>query len=132
MGPLAHIGIALATSASAWVNGGLLAYGLYRRGRLRPDTAFRRKLPRIVLASVVIAGAVGAVTGAAAPYLAGSEPVRIATLGAIVLGGVLLYAVLAQISGAMSVTELRAALTERHPSQQEGDVPAAGGGAPLP
>jgi len=129
MGPLAHVGIALATSISAWVNGGLLAFGLYRSGRLRLDSGVRRKLPRIIVASAAMAVAVGAAAAAAETLLVASEPVRIAALVALVAGGVVLYAVLAQISGAASLAELKRSL-----ASDGGDKSTASGGgeAPLP
>ncbi len=129
MGPLAHVGIALATSISAWVNAGLLARGLYRGGRLRPDSGVRRKLPRIVIASAVMAGAVGAVAAAGETLLTGSEPVRIAAVAALVIGGVVLYAALAQISGAVSLAELKRSLA---PGAADQGAATAGGDAPVP
>jgi putative peptidoglycan lipid II flippase len=110
MGPLAHVGIALATSISAWVNGGLLALGLYRSGRLRPDSGVRRKLPRIVLASAAMAAAVGALAAAGETVWVAPEPVRLIGLAVLVTGGAVLYAALAQITGAVSLTELKQSL----------------------
>ena len=129
MGPLAHVGIALATSISAWVNAALLALGLYRSGRLRPDSGVRRKLPRIVIASAVMAGAVGAVAAAGETLLAGSEPVRIAAVAALVIGGMVLYAALAQLSGAVSLAELKRSLA---PGAADQGAASAGGDAPVP
>ncbi|MEI8396024.1 MAG: murein biosynthesis integral membrane protein MurJ, partial [Rhodospirillaceae bacterium] len=51
MGPLAQIGLALATSVSAWVNAGLLAWALNRRGFLCLDARLKRRAPRVVLAT---------------------------------------------------------------------------------
>ena len=42
--PLAHVGIALATAISAWLNAGLLARCLHRDGLLQPDA--RLQAPR--------------------------------------------------------------------------------------
>jgi putative peptidoglycan lipid II flippase len=127
MGPLAYVGIALATSASAWVNCGLLALGLRRRGRLQPDLRFRRKLPRMVLASAVMAGAVYAVVDQVGPVFTEADPVRIAALGGLVAGGVVLYGILAQISGAMTWAELKAGM-----DRGAGGDTAAETGAPAP
>lgn len=57
MGPLLHIGIALATAISAWINAGLLAWLLVRRGHFVADARLRRAIPRILLASAAMAGA---------------------------------------------------------------------------
>ncbi|MCZ6637937.1 MAG: murein biosynthesis integral membrane protein MurJ [Alphaproteobacteria bacterium] len=129
MGPLAHVGIALATSISAFVNAALLALGLYRTGRLNLDVNFRRKLPRIVLASAAMAGAVGAVVLASGDVMAASNFGRITYLAAIVIGGMALYLVLALLLGAISIGDLKRVLGNK-------DVepgPAKGGGtAPVP
>ena len=44
MGPLLHVGIALATAISAWINVGLLLLVLRRRGHLRLDARLRRAI----------------------------------------------------------------------------------------
>jgi putative peptidoglycan lipid II flippase len=57
MGPLLHVGIALATAISAWINAGLLAWLLVRRGHFVADARLRRAIPRILLASAAMGGA---------------------------------------------------------------------------
>jgi putative peptidoglycan lipid II flippase len=106
MGPLAHVGIALATSISAWVNVGLLAWMLSKHGRLRLDDRLRRKFGRITLASVVMAGVVGGAVSAFPDAGAWAEGARFAYLAAIVIGGMALYGVLALLCGAVSRAEL--------------------------
>ena len=64
---LAHVGIALATAISAWLNAGLLARGLRRDDLLRPDAQLKRRLPRILGASLAMALGLWL----AAPWLAG-------------------------------------------------------------
>ena len=56
---LAHVGIALATACAAWVNAGLLAWMLARRGHFVADRRSRQRLPRILAASLVMGVAVG-------------------------------------------------------------------------
>lgn len=51
MGPLGHVGIALATSAASWVNAALLAIVLRRRGHMDVDERLRRRLPRTLAAT---------------------------------------------------------------------------------
>jgi putative peptidoglycan lipid II flippase len=58
MNVLGHIGVALATSIAAWVNAGLLAWLLIRRGHLVLDRRCWRVLPRLVLATVMMAAVV--------------------------------------------------------------------------
>ena len=101
MRPFGHVGIALGTSAAAWVNVALLWGTLGRRGDFALDARSRRTLPRLVLVSA----AMGLVVWAAQPY------VPKGTLGLLVLiplGG-LLFAGLAQLTGAASLADLRRA-----------------------
>ncbi|MFN9001544.1 MAG: murein biosynthesis integral membrane protein MurJ, partial [Holosporales bacterium] len=52
---LRHVGIALATAIAAWVNAGLLAYGLKRRQMFHRDEMFKMRFPGIVMATLVMA-----------------------------------------------------------------------------
>ena len=54
---LGHVGIALGTSISAWLNAGMLSFILHRRGHLVPDARLKRRLPRMLLATVVMMAA---------------------------------------------------------------------------
>ena len=56
IGPLAHAGIALATTLSGVLNAGLLTAVLCRRSWLRPDHDLRRRLPRILAGSAAMVG----------------------------------------------------------------------------
>ncbi len=104
---LAHVGIALATACTAWLNAGLLAYVLHRRGGLKPDRRLKRMLPRLALASALMtAGLVGA-AGMMAPWLAAPGATRIAGVAALVVGGFGLFVLLAQVTGAARLSELR-------------------------
>ncbi|MEY3730790.1 MAG: hypothetical protein RLZZ57_1546, partial [Pseudomonadota bacterium] len=58
MNLLGHVGVALATSIAAWVNAGLLAWLLIRRGHMVLDRRCRRVLPRLVLATAMMAAVV--------------------------------------------------------------------------
>jgi putative peptidoglycan lipid II flippase len=129
MQPLAHVGIALATSISAFVNSGLLALGLYRSGRLNLDAGFRRKLPRTLLAAIVMAAALGAVVAVTWSWAGATEAGRIIYLATIVIGGMALYGALALLLGAVSLGELKRALGSKDGEQ---DTPEDGGAAPVP
>ena len=110
MGPLGHVGIALASAISSWLNAGLLARGLMRRGHLVPDARLRRRLPRTLAAAAVMAAALWAFAQALAPWLAGALAAKVAALAALVVVGAGLFALLAQLSGAARLAELRQAL----------------------
>jgi putative peptidoglycan lipid II flippase len=107
--PLAQIGIALATALAAWLNAGLLGFRLYRGNLLRPDARLRRRLPRIVLVSL----AMGAALWLLEPWLA-PLPQSLALAVLVVLGGTI-FAVLAQLSGAMALGEVRAHMARPRP-----------------
>ncbi|MGE3335568.1 MAG: murein biosynthesis integral membrane protein MurJ [Rhodospirillaceae bacterium] len=53
-----HVGIALASSISAWLNAGTLYVILARRGHIKPDARLKKRLPRLLLATAVMGGAV--------------------------------------------------------------------------
>ncbi len=108
MGPLGHVGIAVATATSAWINAGLLAFVLRRRGHLAFDARFKSRAPRIAAAALGMAGALVAAQGFDPGVLAGS-PAWVALCAWIALGGVA-YLVLARAFGAASLGELRASL----------------------
>ena len=107
MGPLLHVGIALATSISAWLNAGLLAWILRRRGFLVPDARLRRRLPRMVVASAGMGALLMAATWALEGALAGPEGSRIGALAILVVLGLASYGVLAQLTGAGAYGEIR-------------------------
>lgn len=105
---LAHVGIALATTAAGWVNAGLLALAMRRRGFLTLDARFRRRLPRILLASLVMAAALWFGQDLLARFFEDQTALRIAALAALVGGGIAVYALLAFGLGAVTSAELRA------------------------
>ena len=115
MGPLLHVGIALATSISAWLNAGLLAWILWRRGFLVPDARLRRRLPRMVVASAGMGALLMAATWAMEGALAGPEAMRIGALAILVALGLASYAGLAQLTGAGAYGEIRRLLRGGEP-----------------
>ena len=55
---MAHVGIALATALSAWLNAGLLVATLIRRSLVKPDRQLIDRIPRITLAASLMGIAV--------------------------------------------------------------------------
>lgn len=55
---LAHVGIALATALASILNAALLAAVLVRRGHYRWDDRLKQRIPRIVLATLLMAGVI--------------------------------------------------------------------------
>ena len=116
MVPLKHVGLALATSLSAWLNMGLLAVTLARRGDLKGDPRLRRRLPRVVAASVVMAIGLWAAIVFLTPTLAAGGGPAMATVAMLVAGGLAVFILLARVSGAISANDLGALLRPDHPT----------------
>ncbi len=113
MGPLRHMGPALATSLAAMFNAACLGVGLARRGQLRLDRQIRVRAPRMVAAALAmaaaLAGAQHALFGLAAPHGA----VRLIALAGLVVVGLLAYGAAGQVLGACDLRELPRMLRRR-------------------
>ena len=103
-----HVGVAAAIALSGWVGATLLGLILYRRGWLRLDASGWRRLPRIVLATLVMGGATAyAAHALAAPA---SSLGRLAILAALVTLGVAVYLATLQLLGVTKLKDLIAAV----------------------
>jgi putative peptidoglycan lipid II flippase len=113
--PLGHIGIALGTALSAWVNAGVLAWLLVRRGAFALDTTARRRLPRFVIATLAMMAALAlaqqAVTFVATP--ADALPLRAFALALLLGVGGLAYLAAARALGLFTFAELKARLKRK-------------------
>lgn len=109
---MGHVGIALATSLAAWVNAGLLAFTLSRRGDFAPDDRLRRRLLRIVASALAMGCLLLAGRWLLSANFASGSGFLAAAWGLLLLvaGGVASYAVLAHLTGAMRLGELHAML----------------------
>jgi len=106
---LAHVGIALATACSAWMNAALLAVILRRRGQLHIDARLRSRAPRVVFAACAMAAALWAGERLLAPMLAGGEAARIPALAILIAGGGAVYGIAVLLTGAARPSDLRSA-----------------------
>lgn len=113
IGWIGHIGIALATGLTAWINAGLLARGLKRRGFLETDTRLRRRLPRLALATAAMTALLLAAADLMAPWLAGPGGLQAAALAGLVAIGMIGYFGLAHLIGGMPLGDLRALLRRK-------------------
>ncbi len=114
MGPLLHVGIALANSVSAWVNAILLAWVLARRGHLALDARLRAKLPRIAVATLgMTALLLGATALGLESMLGGGAAGRGIGLTILIVGGLAGYGALALITGAAAPADLRRMMRRR-------------------
>ena len=118
------LGLAIATSLSAWINVALLAGTLVREGVWRPSPRFLSRLSRILAASAVMAGLLvvaGMGYEALSRVLLAKEVAVLAVCGA----GALVYAVCIVLFRAVSPAELKAAL-KREPGAPKTDGPPTG------
>jgi putative peptidoglycan lipid II flippase len=100
IGHLAHVGIALATALANWLNALILAVLLWRRGYFRPDRRLLRRVPRMLIATGVMAVALAALQGRRPDWPA------ILRLAAMIAAGAALFVVAAQLLGAADLREL--------------------------
>ena len=120
IGPLAHVGIALASAASSWLNTALLAAALARRGHLRLDARLRRRLPRMALAAAAMAAGVRIACDRLAPWFAAGLPASAAALAAAVVLGIALFTLAAALLGATRPGDLRPLLAKSPPERGNG------------
>ncbi len=102
-----HVGLAAATSFAGWINAGLLAIFLARRGALDPDRRLKRALARLLIATALAGGVMYALTlysGILTEWLLGSR-----LLTAVVASGtgLVAYGFFAMITGGLRISELR-------------------------
>jgi putative peptidoglycan lipid II flippase len=105
-----YLGIAVATSLAGWLNAGLLWGTLAKRGHFKSDARLRRVLPLVLMASAAMGGALWLAAGLLAPWLEDQGPVwiRFGALAALVSSGLLAYALLIQLTGAVNLRKLGA------------------------
>ena len=107
---LSHVGVALATALAAWFNAVALGWMLWRRGHWLPDRRLRRRLPRLVAATVVMA----AVLWGLLPLLFPASGLwRYGALLVLVAAGAVAYAMAAVGLGALNLSEVRQSLKRR-------------------
>jgi len=101
MGPLAQVGLALATSIGAWINLSLLAYFARRQGFAVSGTAIGGPVAKLLIVGVVFAGALFAGAYGLHQALASMTHFRDETALAILVigGGVLYFALVAVVLG---------------------------------
>ena len=111
---LAHVGIAIATSLAGWVNAALLAGALVRRGQFRADPGLIRRLPLLVLASVLMGVCLYLAIWLLAPALAAPALwLRAAAVAALVGGGIAVFALFCQLTGVVDLRRAYAAVRGR-------------------
>jgi len=110
------VGISAATGITAWLNVAMLAWGLRRRGLLGFDPRLRRVLPRIVLATVLMAAALYVIEMPFAGWWAADIVRRGVGLTLLVGGGLAVYGAAIVLSGAAKVSDITGLLRRERPS----------------
>lgn len=113
MGPFLHVGLAMATVISAWTNTILLAVILKKRGFLTLDQRLISRALRTFLSCAVMGAGLFGLTILLTPFLSGSQIERIASLGALIGCGLLLYFTCAFICGAARISEIKSMMRRR-------------------
>ena len=90
---LRHMGLALATALSAWLNAGLLWHGLRKAGIYQAQAGWGVLLLRLLVAGGLMSAAIFALAAQTDVWFAGLAWQRALWLLAVVLCGVLVYAV---------------------------------------
>ena len=110
-----HVGIALATTIAGWLNTGLLAIVLWRRGHFIPDPAVFRRLSLVVIASLLMGGVIHYCAVFLSPYLAsGLLVVQAPALMVLVIAGIASFAAFVQITGGSDLIALAKTLKRRN------------------
>ncbi|HTJ65335.1 MAG TPA: murein biosynthesis integral membrane protein MurJ [Alphaproteobacteria bacterium] len=101
------VGISAATGITAWMNVGMLAWGLKRRGLLGFDERLRFVLPRILAATVVMAAALWAIQRPFAAWWAADTLHRAVGISVLVGGGLAVYGLVIVLSRAARPSDIR-------------------------
>jgi putative peptidoglycan lipid II flippase len=104
--PLGHVGIALATGITAWMNAVLLGWLLHRQGNFQIDDRLRRRAPRLAAAGLIMGLALHAMASALAHWLDGPMVVRTTALAALVGFGAAIYFAVAHGIGGVRLGEI--------------------------
>ncbi|MEZ5848537.1 MAG: murein biosynthesis integral membrane protein MurJ [Geminicoccaceae bacterium] len=110
IGPLEHVGIALATSISNWVNVLLLGWFLYREGHFRPTPRLVRRIAGMCAATFVMAVLLLVLDR----LLHGWSPIP--AIVALVVAGAASYLLAVQFAGGTDLRELKSMLARRRGS----------------
>jgi putative peptidoglycan lipid II flippase len=106
----AHVGIALATACSAWLNAILLWIVLHHRGQFHVDSRLLSRGMRIIIVSLVMAAILFFAERQLGNYLIGSGLERAAALIILVVLGFAVFSAFAHYFGAVKVSELKSML----------------------
>jgi putative peptidoglycan lipid II flippase len=113
MWPLAHVGLALSTALSAWVNAALLYIMLRRRAHFAIDARLRRRGLRLIGAALAMAALLFMLNPLIDPWTARGLATRIAALALLIGAGAGVYFGAVFALGVFRWGEVRAMFTRR-------------------
>jgi len=107
----------LATAISSTLNVGMLYVTLRRRGHFAPDAQLRRRIPRLLLASIMMGLVLLLLGPIADPYLVRSLAIRVTALIILCGGGSLVYFAACFVTRAFVPNDLKQLLRRRASSR---------------
>ena len=113
---IGYLGPPLATALSASINAGLLYWTLRKRGQFHADAQLVRRLPRLLLAALLMGAALWFARILAAPHMQGLMLEKAITLAILCGGGAAVYLAACFLTRAFRLGDIRA-LVRRAPAK---------------
>ncbi|PCI51850.1 MAG: murein biosynthesis integral membrane protein MurJ [Alphaproteobacteria bacterium] len=104
----AHVGLAMATAISAWLNVAMLSGGLVRRGHFSFDSKVLIRVAKYLLASGIMAVVIWLTSGQISDMMSGNMAVKVSGLLIVIFAGIGSYLLMIFITGAMKIQDLKA------------------------
>ncbi|PTQ08624.1 murein biosynthesis integral membrane protein MurJ [Sphingomonas oleivorans] len=111
--PMAHVGLALSTAVSAWVNAGLLYWTLHRRRHFSVDARLKRSAVRLGGATLIMTALLFALNPLVDPMMARGLELRVAGLALLMGAGAAAYFGAAFLLGAFRLADLKTQLRRK-------------------
>jgi putative peptidoglycan lipid II flippase len=103
----------LATAVASSVNVAMLYTTLRKRGHFAPDARLRRRIPRLLLAALMMGGVLYLLGSYADPYLTRGFLLRVGALALLCTGGAAVYFLASFVTGAFALDDLKLLLRRR-------------------
>ena len=113
MKPFAHVGIAAATVSASWVNAGLLAWVLMRRGHFAFDQRFKKHVPRQIVATIIMAAVIWGLLLLLSDMFSGALLMQASALALVVAVGAIVYVAAVLAAGAVKIAEIKSLVKKR-------------------
>lgn len=111
--PLLHVGLALSTAISAWVNAGLLYWSLHKRGHFAIDSRLRQSAIKLLAATLAMGVLLFFASPRIDPHMGKGLFERGLWLGGLMAAAGIVYFGVAIALGAFRIREFRAQLAGR-------------------